>query len=204
MSSLSSFFSSPSASWVWRSQWTTSATEWWRRWPFSSWWRATSRLGSIISCKIKLFICELKYFQSHDRENIKPGLKGHKCKYIWKALNNIWSVCCQDSLPKTSYFKIIDWILLVSVNSQIVVMIFHTYLYWACQEEFTCFRFIIFRRTLMIVGGPLGRVEVRMPQPRSLITQSLRRRTGFVSGSRALSSSFSSPSCLLSVWSSNS
>ena len=49
----------------------------------------------------------------------------------------------QDSLPKTSYFKIIDWILLVSVNSQIVVMIWHTYLYWACQEELNCLRFFL-------------------------------------------------------------
>ena len=49
----------------------------------------------------------------------------------------------QDSLPKTSYFKTIDWILLLSVNSQIVIMVFHTYMYWACQDEFNMHRYNI-------------------------------------------------------------
>ena len=42
----------------------------------------------------------------------------------------------QDSLPKTSYFKIIDYYLLISLNSQIFVMVFHTYIYWLCVAEY--------------------------------------------------------------------
>ena len=41
----------------------------------------------------------------------------------------------QDCLPKTSYFKIIDYHLLISLNSQIFVMVFHTYIYWLCLAE---------------------------------------------------------------------
>ena len=43
----------------------------------------------------------------------------------------------QDSLPKTSYFKIIDYYLLISLNSQIFIMVFHTYIYWLCVAEYT-------------------------------------------------------------------
>ena len=42
----------------------------------------------------------------------------------------------QDSLPKTSYFKIIDYYLLISLNSQIFIMVFHTYIYWLCVAEY--------------------------------------------------------------------
>ena len=39
-------------------------------------------------------------------------------------------------MPKTSYFKIIDYYLLISLNSQIFVMVFHTYIYWLCVAEY--------------------------------------------------------------------
>ena len=39
-------------------------------------------------------------------------------------------------MPKTSYFKIIDYYLLISLNSQILVMVFHTYIYWLCVAEY--------------------------------------------------------------------
>jgi len=42
-----------------------------------------------------------------------------------------------DSLPKTSYLKTIDYFLLVSLQSQIMVMLFHTYIHWFCQGELT-------------------------------------------------------------------
>ena len=32
----------------------------------------------------------------------------------------------QDSLPKTAYFKFIDWWILFSLNTQIWIMAFHT------------------------------------------------------------------------------
>ena len=46
----------------------------------------------------------------------------------------------QDSLPKTSYFKIIDYYLLISLNSQIFIMVFHTYIYWLCVAEYNKYK----------------------------------------------------------------
>ena len=42
----------------------------------------------------------------------------------------------------------------MSVNSQIVVMIWHTYLYWACQEELNCLRFsnMIFQKNVNLIS----------------------------------------------------
>ena len=36
------------------------------------------------------------------------------------------------------------------MNSQIVVMIWHTYLYWACEKEFNCLRFLILNSKTLI------------------------------------------------------
>ena len=45
-------------------------------------------------------------------------------------------------MPKTSYFKIIDYYLLISLNSQIFVMIFHTYMYWVCVAEYNQYKLL--------------------------------------------------------------
>ena len=88
----------------------------------------------------------------------------------------------QGFLPKTLHFKIIDWILLLSVNSQIVIMVFHTYMYWACQDEYNMHRFHSdIKWTLHFLL-------------KILIIQSAVKRTGYVFGSQ-------SHLCFYSYWS---
>ena len=45
-------------------------------------------------------------------------------------------------MPKTSYFKVIDYCLLISLNSQIFVMVFHTYMYWLCVDEYNKYKLL--------------------------------------------------------------
>lgn len=42
----------------------------------------------------------------------------------------------QEAIPKTAYFKFIDWWILFSLNTQIVIMAFHTYLATKCYREY--------------------------------------------------------------------
>ena len=46
----------------------------------------------------------------------------------------------QDSVPKTAYFKFIDWWILFSLNTQIALMAYHTFLGWFCGNEYTSYR----------------------------------------------------------------